>query len=491
MRWKLLDAGPPATYAVVLAKGDEVMRELGRIVRKQRIEAASITAIGAFERAVLGYFDWETKEYKRNPVEEQVEVLSLLGDVAVSDQGPALHLHAVLGKARRQHARRPPARRPCPADARTDADRAAGASAQAQGPRNRTRADRSGALLTCRAKANAKPSSSPAPRAGSGARRRAPSAKGGANVGLLARGVEGLEAAAREVAHEGGAALVLPADVADADAVERAAAAVEERFGPIDIWVNCAMATIFSPFTDLIPDEYRRATEVTYLGYVYGTMAALRRMKVRDRGTIVQVGSALAYRAIPLQSVYCGAKFAIRGFTDSIRCELLHDKSRVHITMVQMPALNTPQFDWARNKTGKRAQPLPPIYQPELAAEAIVYAALARRREIYVGGSAAKAILANKIMPGLLDRYLARQGYSGQLTDAPVPNDAPDNLYHPVPRDYGAHGRFDGRASSWSVQFWLTRHRSMLLAGAGLAAAAAMVWLSPGGRRYAQKLLPG
>ena len=312
----------------------------------------------------------------------------------------------------------------------------------------------------------------------------------GANVGLLARGVAGLEAAAQEVRHLGGAALTVPTDVADAEAVERAASAVEERFGPIDIWVNCAMATIFSPFADLTPQEYRRATEVTYFGYVYGTMAALRRMRVRDHGTIVQVGSALAYRAIPLQSVYCGAKFAIRGFTDSIRSELIHDKSRVHLTMVQMPALNTPQFDWGRNKTGRRAQPVPPIFQPELAAEAIVFAAHARRREIYVGKSSLQAIVANKIMPGLLDRYLASSGYSGQSTDEPVPPDAPDNLYEPVPRDYGAHGRFDEVAKGWSTQFWLTRHRSSLLAGAGLAAAAAMVWLSPGGRRYAQRLLP-
>src|SRR3954451_7449599 len=290
----------------------------------------------------------------------------------------------------------------------------------------------------------------------------------GGNVGMLARGVEGLEAAAREVAQEGGSALVLPTDVADADAVERAASAVEQRFGPIDIWINCAMATIFSPFADLTPDEYRRATEVTYLGYVYGTMAALRRMRGRGRGTIVQVGSALAYRAIPLQSVYCGAKFAIRGFTDSIRSELLHDRSRVHITMVQMPALNTPQFDWARNKTGSCPQPVPPIYQPELAAEAIVFAAHARRREIYIGWSAAKAILANKIVPGLLDHYLAHQGYDGQLTDEPLPPDAPDNLYQPAPGDHGAHGRFDDRASNWSAQFWLTRHRGTLLSGAGL-----------------------
>src|SRR3954471_5242629 len=262
----------------------------------------------------------------------------------------------------------------------------------------------------------------------------------GANVGLLARGVEGLEAAAREGAQEGGAALALPTEIADADAVERAASAVEQRFGPIDIWVNCAMATIFSPFADLTPDEYRRATEVTYLGYVYGTMAALRRMRARDRGTIVQVGSALAYRAIPLQSVYCGAKFAIRGFTDSIRSELLHEKSSVRVTMVQMPALNTPQFDWARDKLDRKPQPVPPIYQPEVAAEAIVFAAHARRREIYVGWPSARAILANKIVPGLLDHYLASKGYSGQLTPEPVPADAPDNLYNAVPRDFGAHG---------------------------------------------------
>jgi short-subunit dehydrogenase len=312
----------------------------------------------------------------------------------------------------------------------------------------------------------------------------------GANVGLLARGAEGLEAAAHEVAEGGGSALVLPTDVGDAAAVERAAAAVEERFGAIDIWVNCAMATIFSPFSDLGPEEYRRATEVTYLGYVYGTMAALRRMKQRNRGTIVQVGSALAYRAIPLQSVYCGAKFAIRGFTDSIRSELLHDNSRVHITMVQMPALNTPQFDWARNKTGRLAQPVPPIYQPELAAAAIVFAAHARRRELYVGGSSVKVILANKIAPGLLDRYLAHNGYQAQLSKEPTPPEAPDNLYTPAPGDHGAHGRFDSRASGWSLQFWLSRRRGPLLA-AGLAAAAAAVWLLPGPRRYAQKLLPG
>src|SRR5215471_21869773 len=209
----------------------------------------------------------------------------------------------------------------------------------------------------------------------------------GARVGLLAPGVDDLTDAATEIEAAGGRALVLPTDVADAEAVEAAADAVEHRFGPIDIWVNCAMATIFAPVWDITPEEYRRATEVTYLGYVWGTMAALKRMLTRNRGTIVQVGSALAYRAIPLQSPYCGAKFAIRGFTDSLRSELIHERSRVHLTMVQMPALNTPQFDWARNKTGKRAQPVPPIFQPQVAAEAIVYAAHAKRREIYVGGS--------------------------------------------------------------------------------------------------------
>jgi NAD(P)-dependent dehydrogenase (short-subunit alcohol dehydrogenase family) len=310
----------------------------------------------------------------------------------------------------------------------------------------------------------------------------------GANVGLLARGIEGLQAAAREVMREGGAALVLPTDVADAGSVEHAAAAIEERFGPIDIWINNAMATIFSPFADLTPDEYRRATEVSYLGYVYGTMAALRRMRPRDRGTIVQVGSALAYRAIPLQSPYCGARFAVRGFTDSIRSELIHDNSRVRITMVQMPALNTPQFDWSRNKTGRRAQPVPPIFQPELGAEAVVFAAHAGRREVWVGKSSWQAIVASKLAPGLIDRYLARAGYDGQLAGEPLPPGAPDNLYRPAPGDFGAHGRFDEQARRWSTQFWLTRHRGSLLAGAGLMAAAALVWLSPGGRRLAHDL---
>jgi short-subunit dehydrogenase len=303
-------------------------------------------------------------------------------------------------------------------------------------------------------------------------------AQRGANVGLVARGRDGLEAAAREIEAAGGQAYVFPADVADAAAVEQAAAAVEQRFGPIDVWVNCAMATIFAAFTDVTPEEYRRATEVTYLGYVYGSMAALRRMRARNRGTIVQVGSALAYRAIPLQSAYCGAKFAIRGFTDSLRSELLHERSRIHITMIQMPALNTPQFDWARNKTGHRPQPVPPIFQPEVAAEAIVFAASARRREVYVGWPTVKAIWANKLIPGLLDRYLARTAFSGQLTNQRAAAGAPDNLYLPLPGDRGAHGRFDKRARRTSIQFQLSRQRNLVAAGAAaLAGFAAAIWL--------------
>src|SRR6185312_4794604 len=225
-----------------------------------------------------------------------------------------------------------------------------------------------------------------------------------ASIGLLARDTEGLQAAAREVTDAGGRALAVPTDVADPEAVERAAERIEQELGPIDIWINVAMATIYAPLHRITPAEYRRATEVTYLGNVYGTMAALKRMRARNRGTIVQVGSALAYRSIPLQAPYCGAKFAIRGFTDSLRSELLHDGVDVHITMVQMPALNTPQFDWGLNKLPERPQPVPPIFQPEVAAEAIVFAAYARRREVWVGGPTIKAILGNKVAPGLLVR---------------------------------------------------------------------------------------
>jgi len=304
-------------------------------------------------------------------------------------------------------------------------------------------------------------------------------AASGARIGLIARGVDRLEAAAREVKAAGGEALVAPADVADAEAVERAAERVERSFGPIDVWVNAAMATIFAPFHLIAPDEYRRATEVTYLGFVHGTMAALKRMRTRDSGTIVQVGSALAYRSVPLQAAYCGAKAAIRAFTDSIRSELIHDRSKVHITMVQMPALNTPQFDWARNKLRWRPQPLPPIFQPEVAARAIVFAASARRREIYVGGPTVQAVFANMIAPGLLDRLLAKKGYSGQLTGDAEPPGRPDNLFDAVPGDHAAHGRFDQRAKSRSLELLLTRNRDAVVLALGILALIAAGGLVP------------
>jgi NAD(P)-dependent dehydrogenase (short-subunit alcohol dehydrogenase family) len=299
----------------------------------------------------------------------------------------------------------------------------------------------------------------------------------GAAVGLLARGREGLAAAAAEVERSGGRALALPTDVADADALERAAEAVERELGPIDVWVNCATATIFAPLHAITPEEFRRATEVTYLGYVWGTMAALRRMRPRNRGTIVQVGSALAYRAIPLQSPYCAAKFAIRGFTDSLRSELAHEGSAVHLTMVQLPAVNTPQFDWSRNRMPRRAQPVPPIFQPEVAAEAILFAARARRREVWVGSSTVKAILANRLVPGMLDRYLGQAGYDGQMSDEPAPADAGGNLFEPMPGDHGAHGRFDHQASPHSPALWATIHRGGLLTGFAVGVAIAAVLL--------------
>jgi glycogen debranching enzyme/short-subunit dehydrogenase len=302
-------------------------------------------------------------------------------------------------------------------------------------------------------------------------------ARTGANIGLLARGRDRLEEARREVETLGGRALVLPTDMADAAAVERAAEAVERDLGPIDVWVNNAIATIFGPFDQVTPEEFKRATEVTYLGYVYGTLAALKRMKPRDRGVIVQVGSALAYRSIPLQSAYCGAKHAVVGFTDSLRSELLRDGSHVHVTMVQMPALNTPQFEWSRSHMPKHPQPVPPIFQPEVAARAVVWAARQRRREVSVGLSTVVAIQGQKIAPGLADHYLAATGYESQQTEEPVSLDRPDNLFAPPPGDYGAHGRFDERAANRSLQFWLNRHRGFaaLLAG-GLTGLVVGAW---------------
>ncbi|MBW3596250.1 MAG: SDR family oxidoreductase [Planctomycetes bacterium] len=303
-------------------------------------------------------------------------------------------------------------------------------------------------------------------------------ARRGVSIGLLARGEDGLNAAAREVEELGGRAIALPTDVADHEQVERAAAAVERELGPIDIWVNNAMTSVFGPFLSLTPEEYRRVNEVTYLGCVYGTHSALKRMAKRNRGVIVQVGSALAYRGIPLQSAYCGAKHAIQGFTESVRSELMHDGIDVHLTMVQLPAINTPQFRWCRSHLPKSPQPVPPIFQPEVAADAIVWAAYHRRREIAVGFPAAKAIIGNKFAPGLGDWYLARNGYESQMTDEPVADGRPVNLWNPVPGDFGAHGSFDDRAQSSSWQLWANKHRGALalaaLAGAGFLAAAAI-----------------
>lgn len=294
----------------------------------------------------------------------------------------------------------------------------------------------------------------------------------GASVGLLARGRDGLEGARREIEDMGGKALVLPTDVADAEAVERAAQAVEEKLGPIDIWVNDAMASVFSPVKEMKAEEYRRVTEVTYLGVVYGTLSALKRMLPRDRGMIVQVGSALAYRSIPLQSAYCAAKHAIAGFTDSLRCELIHDQSRVRVTMVQMPALNTTQFGWVKSRLKHKAQPVPPIFQPEVGARAVYWAAHHDRREIYVAGPTVEAIVGNKVAPGLLDHYLGRTGYKSQQTQEPEDPNRPDNLWKPVPGDHGAHGRFDARAHEHSYELWTALHRNWLGLALGAVAAA-------------------
>ena len=297
-------------------------------------------------------------------------------------------------------------------------------------------------------------------------------AEEGADIALIARGRERLEAAAREVEEAGGRALVLPLDVADADAVERAAAETEDTLGPIDIWVNNAMVTVYAPVSKLTPDEFRRATEVTYFGSVWGTMAALRRMLPRDRGTIVQVGSALAYRGIPLQSAYCGAKHALEGFLESLRTELMHEKRNVRLTVVQLPGLNTPQFSWGRTKMPREPQPVPPIFQPEIAADAVVYAAHNPRRELYVAWPTVKVIVGNKVAPGLADRYLAHTGYDSQQTEDPVAPDRPDNLFEPVPGDFAAHGRFDDEAKSRSLQLWASLNRRRIGVGAaGLAAA--------------------
>ena len=296
-------------------------------------------------------------------------------------------------------------------------------------------------------------------------------AKRGARIGLLARGQDRLDAARQDLERYGAETAAAPVDVADSDQVENAASRIEERFGPIDIWINNAMTTVFAPFQEITPAEFKRATEVTYLGCVYGTMAALKRMLRRNRGTIIQVGSALAYRSIPLQSPYCGAKHAMVGFTDSIRSELLHQNSNVHIGVVHLPAMNTPQFSWCRSKLPKHPQPVPPIFQPEVGARAIYWAAHHRRRELYVGLPTVAAIYAEKIIPGLADRYLGKTGYDSQQTQEPVAPHRPDNLFEPVSGDWAAHGIFDDSAKNSSTETWMQEHRTALgTAVAGLAA---------------------
>jgi NAD(P)-dependent dehydrogenase (short-subunit alcohol dehydrogenase family) len=289
----------------------------------------------------------------------------------------------------------------------------------------------------------------------------------GAAIGLIARGRDGLEGARREVQMLGGRALVLPCDVADAEQVEAAADAVERSFGPIDVWINNAMVSVLSPAKEMTAEEYKRVTEVTYLGYVHGTLAALHRMLPRDRGVIVQVGSALAYRAIPLQSAYCAAKHAIQGFTESLRSELIHDRSRIHVTTVQLPAVNTPQFEWIKTRMPRHPQPVPPIFQPEVIARAIEWASRHRRREVWLGWPTVKAIVGDKFIPGLLDRYLARVGYDSQQAPQPVNPARRHNLWKPLPADYGARGLFDAQAKTSSVHVWANLHRRWI----GLAAA--------------------
>jgi NAD(P)-dependent dehydrogenase (short-subunit alcohol dehydrogenase family) len=299
-------------------------------------------------------------------------------------------------------------------------------------------------------------------------------AEDGWDVALLARGEAGLDAAAEECRAAGRRVLAIPIDVADAEAVEAAAERIELELGPIDVWVNDAMESVFAPVTETTPAEFRRVTEVNYLGYVHGTLAALNRMTQRDAGVIIQVGSALAYRSIPLQSAYCATKHAIVGFTDSLRCELLHTRSNVRVTAVHLPAVNTPQFDWVRSRLPRRAQPVPPIFEPAVIARAILFAAKHPRRELFVGWPTIFAVWGQKLVPGLLDRYLARTGYSGQQTAEPE-HDRPDNLNRPLDAktDHGARGRFDDRAHTWSSALELTIHRRLVAAGAVLVVAAA------------------
>jgi len=311
----------------------------------------------------------------------------------------------------------------------------------------------------------------------------------GDTVVLVARGQVGLDAAAKEVEQAGGRAVPIPLDVSDSSAVFEAVERIEREVGAIDVWVNVAFSSVFATFDEITPDEYARATEVTYLGYVWTTMAVLKHMKRRDRGAIVQVGSALAYRGIPLQTAYCGAKHAIQGFHEALRCELLHEKSGVRVTMVQMPAVNTPQFSWVLSKLPNHPQPVPPIYQPEFVAKAVLFAAdHPKRREYWVGTSTMATLAANAIVPGLLDRYLGRTGFSSQQTDKPAGSDDPVNLFHPADgeggRDFGAHGAFTDQAHSHDPQLWASHHHGVLAgAVAGVAALAGVGAISTRRRR--------
>jgi NAD(P)-dependent dehydrogenase (short-subunit alcohol dehydrogenase family) len=302
-------------------------------------------------------------------------------------------------------------------------------------------------------------------------------AKHKARIGLIARGLDGLKGAQKEVEDLGGESRVFPVDIANPDQVEAAAAQIEAELGEIDVWINNAMTSVFSPVKEMTPEEFRRVTEVTYLGCVYGTLAALKRMLPRDRGVIVQVGSALAYRGIPLQAAYCAAKHAIQGFCESLRCELIHDKSNVRLTMVQLPALNTPQFGWVKSRLPRKAQPVPPIFQPEVAAEAIYFAAHYPRREFYIGAPSVAVIVGNRLVPGLLDRYLADTGYDSQQHDGPEDPNRAHNLWQPVAGDHGAHGAFDTRARSWSPQLWTSKHRAWLTMGVAALAVSGLLAL--------------
>jgi NAD(P)-dependent dehydrogenase (short-subunit alcohol dehydrogenase family) len=284
-------------------------------------------------------------------------------------------------------------------------------------------------------------------------------AKDGADVALIARGMDGLEGAKREVEAYGGRALICQLDVADAEAIEKAAGEIEEKLGPIDVWVNNAMNSVFSPIKDMKPDEYKRVTEVTYLGQVYGALAALKRMQPRNKGTIIFVGSALAYRGIPLQSAYCASKHAIQGFYDSLRAELLHDKSKINTCMVQLPAMNTTQFGFVRSKLPRKPKPMGRIYEPEVAARGIVYASKSRHRELYIGYPTVEAIVGNKLAPSVGDYVLANGGFKGQMTDEAADPNRPDNLWEPIPGDHGAHGPFADQSWSFSPQFWVDKHK--------------------------------